>query len=114
MREKLEQMLEISMALQKAVDEGDIDRVVTLMMRRKDLADLMGQPDPKDPDVASGKVAELLKEIVTLDGEIETKIRSLMGTLQKAIKAVQGEQDMVKGYLKQSETGDAKFIDKEG
>jgi hypothetical protein len=114
MREQLEQMLEICVALQKAADEGDVDRVVTLMKRRKELTDRMGQPDPKDPDVASGKVAELLKEIVTIDGEIETKIRSLMGTLQKAIRAVQGEQDMVKGYLKQSQTGDAKFIDKEG
>jgi len=114
MREQLEQMLEISQALKKAADEGDVDRVTTLLKRRKELTERMGQPDPNDPDVASGKVAEMLKEIVTMDGEIESGIRSLMGTLQKAIKAVQGEQSIVKGYLKQSEAGDPRFIDKEG
>ena len=114
MREQLEQMLEISRALEKAADEGDVDRVVTLLKRRKELTERMGHPNPSDPDVVSGKVPELLKEIVTMDGQIEAKIRSLMGTLQKAIKAVQGEQNVVKGYLKQSQTGDPKYIDREG
>jgi hypothetical protein len=64
--------------------------------------------------VASGKVAQLLQGIVTLDGELEGKIRALMGTLQKAIVAVQGEKDIVQHYLKQADSSDPKFIDKEG
>ena len=114
MLEQLEQMLEIGRALEKAADEGDVDRVVALMKRRKELTDRMGQPDPGDPDVKSGKVPELLKEIVMMDGQVEIKIRSLMATLQKAINAVQGEKKVVKGYLKQSKPSDPRFIDKEG
>ena len=114
MREQLEQMMEISHALKEAADAGDIDRVVTLLKRRKDLTERMGRPDPNDPDVASGKVAKLLQEIVAMDGEVEGKIRSLMGTLQKAMLAVQGEQSIVKGYLQQTDESQPKFIDKEG
>jgi hypothetical protein len=114
MREQLEQMRELSGALMEAADNGDVDRVVALLKRRKELADRMGRPDPNDPDVASGKIATMLQEIVTLDGEIEGKIRALMGTIQKAIMAVQGEQNIVKGYLKQTGSSDPKYIDKEG
>lgn len=114
MLEELEQMLELSRALSEAADAGDVDRVVALLKRRKELTERMGKPDPNDPDVASGKIAERLREIVTIDGELEEKIRSLMVTLQKAIKAVQGEKNVVKNYLKQSDTGEPKFIDREG
>jgi hypothetical protein len=114
MREELEQMLELSRALSDAADAGDVDRVMALLKRRKELTERMGKPDPNDPDVLSGKVAETLREIVTMDGELEGKIRSLMGTLQKAIRAVQGEQKVVKGYLKRSDTSEPRFIDKEG
>jgi hypothetical protein len=114
MREQLEQMLELSKALQTAADAGDVDRVVTLLKRRKDLTEHMGHPDPGDPEVASGKVAQLLQEIVAIDGEVEGKIRALMGTLQKAIQAVQGEKDIVQHYLKQADSSEPKFIDKEG
>lgn len=113
MREQLEQMLEISQALEVATDAGDVDRVVALLKRRKDLTERMEKPDPNDPDVMSGAVAKLLQQIVTMDGEIEGKIRTLMGTLQKAMLSVQGEQNIVKSYLEQ--TGDPpNFIDREG
>jgi len=114
MLEELKQMKELSDALNRAADEGDVDRVVTLLKRRKELTERMGRPDPKDPDVASGKVAEMLREIVTMDGEIEKKIRSLMSTLQKAIHVVQGEQKVVKGYLTQTDSGEPRYLDKEG
>ena len=114
MLEKLEQMMEISRALGDALDKDDVDRAVALLKRRKELTDRMGQIDPKHPDVASGKVAGMLKEIVTLDGEIEGKMRAVMEKLRTAIQAVQGEQIMVKGYLKQSDSGEPKYLDKEG
>jgi hypothetical protein len=114
MRAELEQMLELSRALADAADSGDVDRVTTLLKRRQELSQRMGMPDPNDPDVASGKVAEILREIVRLDGDIEGKIRALMGTLQGAIHAVQGEQNIVKNYLKPTESSDPKFLDREG
>jgi hypothetical protein len=114
MREQLEQMLEISRALKTAADSGDVDRVVSLLKRRKDLTERMGSPDPNDPDVASGIVAKLLQELVSMDGEIEGTIRSLMTTLQRAMLAVQGEQNIVKGYLHQTGESDPNYIDREG
>ena len=115
MIEELGQMLEISNSLMEAAEKNDIDRIVALLKRRKELTERMGKLDPKDPDVQSGKVAEILKDIVTKDGEIEGKIRSAMSNLQDAINAVQGEKKVVKGYLKQSAAADdQKFIDKEG
>jgi hypothetical protein len=114
MLDQLEQMMEISRALGDALDANDVDRAVALLKRRKELTDRMGQLDPGNPDVASGKVAEMLREIVTLDGEIEGKMRAVLGKLQRAIKAVQGEQKMVKGYFKQPDAGEPKFLDKEG
>ena len=115
MLEYLEQMKEIGKALETAVEEGNVDRIVDLMRRRMELAVHMGRPDPNDPQVKSGEVAEALKEIVTMDGTLEGKLRDLMGTLQKAIQTVQGEQTVVKGYITHSgEPGDPKFLDKEG
>ncbi len=107
-------MLEISKALINAADGGDVDRVTALLKRRKELTDRMEPPGPSTPGIATGEAAELLKTIVELDGTIESKMRGLMGTLQKAIKVVQGEKDIVRGYLKQTDTGDPKFLDKEG
>jgi len=114
MLEYLKQMKELSEAIDLACDESDVDRVVTLLHRRKELADRMGSVDPNDPDVKSGKVAEMFKEIVERDGEVEKKIRTLMTSLQNAIKAVQGEKKIVKGYLKNTEENDPKYLDKEG
>ena len=114
MLRELEQMLELGKALLEAAEAGDVDKVVALLKRRKELTDQMGPIDPNDPDVASGKVAQVLGEIVRLDGEIETKMRALMSTLQKAIAAVQGEQSIVKGYLRQTDAGEPRFLDKEG
>lgn len=115
MLEYLEQMKEIGKALSTAIGEGDVDRVINLLKRRMELAERMGHPDPADPDVASGKVAEMLKEIVTMDGALEEKLRGLAGKLQNAIQAVQGEKQVVKGYITHSgEPGDPKFLDKEG
>lgn len=114
MREQLEQMLEISRALKVAADSGDVDRVVALLKHRKDLTERMGSPDPNDPDVSSGIVARLLQEIVSMDGEVEGTMRSLMGTLQRAMLAVQGEQNIVKGYLHQAGESDPNYIDREG
>lgn len=114
MREALEQMREISYELMKAADDGDMDRVIALLKRRQELAKHMGRPDPADPEVISGEVAKILKEIVTMDGEIEGKIRSLMNTLQNAILVIKGEQDIVRGYLKQTDSENPKFIEREG
>lgn len=114
MLEQLNQMKEISDALLDAANAGDIDRVVALLKRRQELSDSMPKVDPNDPEVKSGKVTEMLKTIVELDGEIEGKIRTIMGTLQSAIKAVQGEQQVVKGYLKQTDESDPEIIDREG
>jgi hypothetical protein len=112
--DELGQMLEISSALLEAADSGDVDRVVALLRRRKELTDKMAQPGPGVPGIATGEAAELLRRIIEMDGKIEEKMRGLMGTLQKAIKAVQGEKNVVRGYLKQTETGEPKFLDKEG
>ncbi len=114
MLEQLNQMLEISKALDSALDEGDVDRVITLLKRRQELTEHMGHPDPKDPDVASGKVAEMLMTLVTMDGALETKMKKIMDTLQDALKAVKGEQQVVKGYIKQSKETEPKYLDKEG
>ena len=114
MLEYLKQMMELSEAIDLACDESDVDRVVTLLNRRKELADKMGHPDPDDPDVKSGEVAALLKEIVERDGAVEVKIRALMSSLQNAIQAVQGEKKIVKGYLKNTGDTDPKYLDKEG
>lgn len=114
MLKELEQMMELSRALAEAAEAGDVDRIVALLKRRKELTERMGNPDPADPDVASGRVADLLKQLVTADGEIEGKIRELMSKLQKAIMAVQGEQNIVRNYLSQSESADPRFVDREG
>jgi len=114
MLNELEQMIELNRVIEEAVDKGDIDRVVKLMKRRKELTDHMGNPSPDDPDIQSGKVQELLREIVKADGEIEAKIRNLMGTLQKAIQTVQGERKVVKGYLSLPGSDEPKLIDREG
>ena len=114
MLEYLRQMKELSEAIDLACDESDVDRVVVLMKRRKELADRMGNPSPDDPDVKSGAVAEMLKEIIERDSKVEIKIRSLMSSLQNAIQAVQGEKKIFRGYLKNSDEGDPKYLDKEG
>jgi len=112
--EELRQMLEISNALMEAADAGDVDRVVALLKRRKELTDRMAQPAPSVPGIASGEAAELLKQVVEMDGVIEEKMRGLMNTIQKALMAVQGEKDIVRGYLKQTDSVEPKFLDKEG
>jgi len=114
MLEYLRQMKELSEAIDLACDESDMDRVVVLMKRRKELADRMGNVSPDDPDVKSGAVAEMLREIIERDGQVEVKIRSLMSSLQSAIQAVQGEKKIFRGYLKNSDEGDPKYLDKEG
>jgi hypothetical protein len=114
MLKELEQMHEISKALMEAADKGDVDRVIELLKHRKELSEKMGQLNPSDPDVVAGKVAPLLKQIIMLDGELEGKIRSLMNDIQKAIMAVQGEQNVIKNYLKETDSVDPKFIDREG
>ena len=114
MLEKLDQMMEISKALDAALDKGDVDRVVSLLKHRRELTDRMGPADPKDPDVASGAVAEKLKILVTMDGALEAKMKDLMTVLKDAIKAVKGEQQVVRGYVKQSIETEPKYLDKEG
>jgi len=114
MLDKLKQMLEISNALDKALDEGDVDRVTTLMTRRRDLADMMGPMDPENEDMKSGKIREILHAIVEKDKELEIKMRAMMDKVRKAMQAVKGEQNVVKGYLKQTDTSEPKYLDKEG
>ena len=76
MLDELDQMMEISRALNLALDAGDVDRVVSLLRKRQELTEHMGHPDPKDPDVTSGKVAEKLREkvasVVHFDKEVIT------------------------------------------
>lgn len=114
MLDELNQMLEISKELDLALKNKDVDRVVVLLKRRKELTDKMGNVDPNHPDVKSGKVAERLSEIVNLDGDFESRLRNLMAELQTAIHTVQGERKIVQGYLKKSGSDDPKYIDKEG
>jgi hypothetical protein len=114
MLKQLEQMLEINKALEAAGEKGDVDRILSLVKHRKELADRMGPLDPGNPDVKSGKVAQMLKDIVIQDGKIEKMIRELMGSLKDAIQTVKGEQNVVEGYLKKAEPNEPRFLDKEG
>ncbi|MCK4719690.1 flagellar protein FliT [bacterium] len=114
MLEELDQMLEISYALEEALEKKDVDRVVTLLKRRKELTDAMEPMDPGHPDVKSGKAVEKLNVLVNLDADLESKLRNLMAELQTAIQTIQGETKVVKGYLKKSGSEDPKYIDKEG
>ncbi|HEX9744232.1 MAG TPA: flagellar protein FliT [bacterium] len=114
MMDELEQMMEISDGLLKAASDGDIDRVVALLKRRKGLTENMEPLDPNDENVKSGKAAEILKNLVDKDGEIEVLINDLMVKLQTAMTAVQGEKKIVRGYLQKSEGDEPKLIDREG